>query len=207
MNLSINIYDLFANAIPGSLYLAATIYVAVRFGWVDMDDLAGLNTTMALVGAIVASYLLGQIVGSNLRWLVERLPLWQISSGEVRDVFCRRNPTMVGRPFLDVDVFTLLAGLRQVSPQAADEVDRSRAQGIILRSACPAFLIGAVIAGAEAVVHTRLGPAVAAVGLLVMAALALYEGHKRSRWARIHTYECAVWLPDIDTRLGLPPAP
>jgi hypothetical protein len=35
MNLSVSIYDVFASAVPGSLYLVAGIYLAARFGWVE----------------------------------------------------------------------------------------------------------------------------------------------------------------------------
>lgn len=204
MNLSLSIYDVFANAVPGSLYLALTIYLGVRFGWIDLADLAGLDTTFALVGAVVASYLLGQVAASTMRRLIERFPLWGRPTAEVRERFRRRNPTVADRPFVDADVYTLLAGLRQVSPEAATEVDRSRAAGIMLRSACPAFLIGAVIAFVEAVAGGEAGAAVAGVGLVALAGLSLYEGQIRSTWARMHTFECAVWMPDVDARL-VPP--
>lgn len=204
MNLSLGIYDVFANAIPGALYLVVIVYVAVRFGWIDMADLAGLDTTFAFVGAVVASYLLGQVLGSNLRWLAERVPLWRTSTAQVRAEFRRRNPTVAGRLFVEADHFTLLAGLRQRSPEAAVEVDRSRAAGIMLRGASPAFLIGAMIAFVEAVVGNRMAAIASGVGLAVLAGLALYEGHKRSRWAQLHTFECAVWMPDVDVHLAPP---
>lgn len=207
MNLSIGIFDVFTNAIPGSLYLVATIYVGVRLGWVDVDDLAGLDTTVVVVGAIVAAYLLGQVLCPTLRRLAERLHPWNAPLEAQRDEFRRRNPTMAGRAFVDADVFTLLAGLRQAAPEAASEVDRPRAQGLMLRSAAPAFGIGAVIAVVEAIGQGRLVAVAAAVGLSVLAALSMYEGHKRTRWAHIHTYECAAWLPDIDAHLTPPPDP
>jgi hypothetical protein len=206
MNISLSIFDVFANVVPGSLYLVVSIYVGIRFGWIDTGDLAGLDTTLALVGGLVAAYLLGQILGANLRWLVERLPLWRWSTEQVRAEFRRRNPTVATRPFVDADPFTLLAGLRQVSPDAAIEVDRSRAAGLMMRNATPALLIGALSALVEAAVSTRLAPAVVAVALVGLAVLSQYEGHKRARWALIHTYECAVWLPNVDTALALPPA-
>lgn len=204
MNLSLSIYDVFASAVPGSLYLVAIVYVGVRLGWIDLADLAGLDTTFAFVGAIVASYLVGQVLGSGLRSLVERVPLWRTSTAEVRDEFRRRNPTVAGAPFVDADPFTLLAGLRQVSPEAAIEVDRSRAAGVMLRSSSPAFLIGATIAFVEAIAEGRLAAVASGVGLIVLAGLSLYEGHKRSRWAQMHTFECAVWIPDADIRVAPP---
>lgn len=207
MNLSLSIYDVFANAVPGSLYLVVIIYVGVRFGWIDLVDLAGLDTTFALVGAVVASYLLGQVASSTFRRVFERVPLlgsWGRTTKELREEFRRRNPTLADRPFIDADVYTLLAGLRQVSPEAASEVDRSRAAGIMLRSASPAFLIGAVIAVIEAVTGDGMAAAVAGLGLLALAGLSLYEGQIRASWARMHTFECAVWMPDVDARLAPP---
>lgn len=80
MNLSLGVYDIFATAIPGSLYLLAGVYVSIRFGWLDADDLLGIDTTVAIIGVVLASYLLGQILGPGLRKLVEQVPWWRASS-------------------------------------------------------------------------------------------------------------------------------
>ena len=207
MNLSLGIYDVFANAIPGSLYLVAILYVSIRLGWIDLADLTGLDTTFALAGAALASYLLGQALGSSLRRLVELLPLWRRSVDDVRAEFVERNPTLADRPLVEADHFTLLAGLRQRSPEAATEVDRSRAAGLMLRSASPAFLIGAVISFVEAIVSGRGAAVASGLGLVALAVLSLYEGHKRSRWAYMHTFECAVWMADAGARVRSPDWP
>jgi hypothetical protein len=204
MNISVSIFDVFANAIPGSLYLVIMLYVGVRFGWVDWSELAGIDTTFALVGAILASYLLGQSVGTVLRRPLERTGLWGTSTKDVRETFRRRNPTVASRPFVDADVFTLLAGLRQVSSEAAHEVDRSRAAGIMLRSASPAFLMGVGIALVETIVTGEVAAVVAGIGMLALAALSWYEGQKRNVWARMHTFECALWMPNADACLAPP---
>ena len=204
MNLSLGIYDVFANAVPGALYLVLGLYLGVRFGWVTADELAGLDSTIAVLGALVASYLLGQVVGSGMRWLVDRTGLWGTSTSDIRADFRRRNPTVAHRGFIDADPFTLLAGLRQVSPEAAVEVDRSRATGIMMRAACPAFLLGAAVAVAEAVAQGEPTLVLGGAGLVALAAMSFYEGQKRSRWARTHTYECALWMPDVDARLSMP---
>ena len=205
MNLSLGIYDVFANAVPGALYLLLGVYLGVRFGWVTVDDLAGLDSTLALLGALVASYLLGQVLATSLRGLVDRTGLWGTSTADVRVEFRRRNPTVAHRPFVDADPYTLLAGLRQVSPESAAEVDRSRAAGIMMRSAVPALLLGAVVALVEAVVRGEPAALLVAAALVALAALALREGQTRNRWARIHTYECAAWMPDVEARLSMPP--
>jgi hypothetical protein len=207
VNLSLGIYDLFANTVPGALYLVIGIHLTLRFGWVSADDLGGLDSTVAVLGAILASYLLGQVVGSRLRWLVDRTGLWGTSTAAVRAEFRRRNPSVAHRPFIDADPFTLLAGLRQVSPEAAVEVDRSRATGIMMRAACPAFAIGAAIAAVEAVVRGEPVVLLATVALVALAVGSFREGQTRNRWARSHTYECALWMPDVDERLGMPAPP
>lgn len=204
MSLSFGVFDVLANAIPGSLYLVLTVYVGVRFGWIDPADLVGLDTTVALVGAVVASYLLGHILGSSLRRVVELVPLWRPSSGAIRREFRERNPALANRGFVTVDPFTLLAALRQTSPDAAVDVDRSRATGVMLRSCTPAFAMGAVVAAAEAAATGRLVGLVVAVALAVISVLSLREGRKFVRWAHIYTLECAAWIPEIDARLAEP---
>lgn len=206
MSFAVGIYDVFATAIPGSLYLVASIYLAVRFGWVEWDDIAGLNTTFALVGAIVASYILGQALAPTLRHLVERGPSGLTVQDEVRDHFIARNPTLADRPFVQANAFTLLAGLRQVSVESANEVDRSRAVGVMLRSFCPAFLIGAAIAFVEAAVMWHAAPLAIGAASVALAILSLHEGHIRSRWAWMHTFEAATWIPDVDTQIAPPPS-
>ncbi|MGH9212446.1 MAG: hypothetical protein ACRD2C_17480 [Acidimicrobiales bacterium] len=206
MNFSLGIYDVFATAIPGALYLAATLYLTVRFGWVEWQDLAGLDTTMALTGALVSSYVLGQTLGPGMRWCVDGLPMPRSTTDDHRQEFRRRNPTLATRPFIQADEHTLLAGLRQVSPEAATEVDRARATGIMLRACSAAFILGSFVALAETGVQRHVAAPVAAVALAVLAALALRGGHKRSGQAVVHTFECATWIPDVDERLAPPPA-
>jgi hypothetical protein len=199
MNLSLGIFDLFATAIPGSLYLLAGLYVSVQAGWVEPEDLGGVDTTFALAGSVVGSYLLGQVFAPILRQVLEMVPLWRQGPEAARRDFTGRNPEIGQRRFVEVDPFTLLAGLRQHSGEAASEVDRARAIGIMLRSSSPAFFVGAVIAAVQAVCHDHyLAGSAAALVLLGMSALSLREGRKFSHWALIHTYECAAWIPGVD---------
>jgi predicted benzoate:H+ symporter BenE len=58
MSLTLSIYDLFAYAIPGSLYLALLAYLGDRLGWVSLEGATSLSTTILLIGAVLASYLL-----------------------------------------------------------------------------------------------------------------------------------------------------
>jgi hypothetical protein len=61
MNLTLSVFDLFAYAIPGSLYLSVLVYLLNRNGWVDLSAATNLNTAVLLVSAALASYLAGHI--------------------------------------------------------------------------------------------------------------------------------------------------
>lgn len=199
MNLSLGIFDLFATAIPGSLYLLATVYLGVRWDWVDPDDLADIDTAFAIGGTVLGSYLLGHVFAPLLRQAVEMVPLWRQEPDAARREFVARNPDLAGRNFVGLNPFTLLAGLRQHANDAASEVDRSRAIGLMLRSASPAFLVGAAIAGTEGICGgSWLIGLTTGIVLVVMAGLSLREGRKFGHWALIHTFECAAWLPGAD---------
>lgn len=199
MNLSLGIFDLFATAIPGSLYLLATLWLSVRWGWVDIEDLAAIDTAFAIGGTVLGSYLLGHVFAPVLRQAIEMVPLWRQGPDAARREFLARNPDLAGRSFVDLNPFTLLAGLRQHSGDAAAEVDRSRAIGLMLRSTGPAFLVGALIALAEGVCSGEWSVGLTAASLLVaMAGLSLREGRKFGHWALIHTFECAAWIPGVD---------
>jgi hypothetical protein len=199
MNLSLGIFDLFATAIPGSLYLVGALYLGIRWDWIDGGDLADLDTAFAIGGTVVGSYLLGHVFAPLLRQAIEMVPLWRQGPDAARREFLARNPDLAGRSFVELNPFTLLAGLRQHSNDAAAEVDRSRAIGLMLRSTSPAFVVGAVIAATEGVCGGEWVPGlVVGVALLAMSGLALREGRKFSHWALIHTYECAAWIPGVD---------
>jgi hypothetical protein len=199
MNLSLGIFDLFATAIPGSLYLLASVYLGIRWDWIDPDDLADLDTAFAIGGTVLGSYLLGHVFAPLFRQAIEMVPLWRKGPDAARLEFVARNPDLAGRSFVELNPFTLLAGLRQHSNDAAAEVDRSRAIGLMLRSASPAFLVGALIAGTDGMCGGSwvVGLSLAAV-LVVMAGLSLREGRKFGHWALIHTFECAAWIPGGD---------
>jgi hypothetical protein len=199
MNLSLGIFDLFATAIPGSLYLLTALYLGVHCDWVDADELADLDTTFAVIGAALGSYLLGHVFAPILRQAIEMVPLWRQTPDAARRDFVTRNPDLAERSFVGLNPFTLLAGLRQHSSDAASEVDRSRAIGLMLRSSSPAFVLAACISLVEAAKGDEWpGGVPVAVLLLVMAGLSLREGRKFGHWALIHTFECAAWIPGVD---------
>jgi hypothetical protein len=210
MNISLGIFDVFANAVPGSLYVLLTLYASVRLGWVDLADVNGLNTTLATLGGALLSYLVGQVFCPTLRRQLWRVPATGPFRTDGRSDFVRRNPGLAGRPFSRLDPFTLLAGVRDRSPAVAVEIDRLRASGQMLGGASPALALGAVVAAVEAARGPVAAPAAAAAVLAVGSVLALRESRKYAAWAQTATYEAAAWLPEEPspaTHVPVPPDP
>ena len=61
MSITLGVYDVFGYAAPGSLYLALLAYVGSRLGWFDPMQLLRANTALTVIGAALASYLLGHM--------------------------------------------------------------------------------------------------------------------------------------------------
>ena len=152
MALILGVFDLLAYAVPGSLYLATFAYVSHRAGWIDAPSLLGLPVTAA------AHRRGGRRVPDRGRPpSPAREP--RRSAQPLRfDRDCRRRPgrsssgrnaIAAPRRFLQLDPFTLLAALEVDDSEAAAEVSRLRATGLMLSRSVPALALGAVTALVE----------------------------------------------------------
>jgi hypothetical protein len=147
MAILLGIFDLLAFAIPGSLYLTAFAYVSHRAGWIDVPSFLQLPSLLLLIAVAIAAFLIGQ-AAHPLGSLVDRInPFGAIDlSDEARDDFLRRNPSATERRFLQEDPLTLLAALEVHDREAAADVFRLRAVGLMLSRAVPALGLGTLIA-------------------------------------------------------------
>jgi hypothetical protein len=84
MSVSLGIFDVFASAVPGSLYVAIALYLSNRFGWFDVTRLGDVDTTILLVGFVVLSYVAGQVLGPAGRAATDRIPGWRITEEDTR---------------------------------------------------------------------------------------------------------------------------
>jgi hypothetical protein len=198
----LGLLDLLAYAIPGSLYLTVFGYVSHRAGWIDAPALLEIPSLLLLVALTVAAFLTGQ-ASQPLGGLVDRInPFRSVGrTEEARDEFLRRNAGAAPRRFLQVDPFTLLAALEADDSEAAAEVSRLRATGLMLSRSVPALVLGA----ATALVETATGgvPLFAALTALVLAGIAagcLYQSAAFRRWAIVRTYELSYWNDSLDER-------
>lgn len=203
MSLSVGIFDIFTYAIPGSLYLVLGGYVAERLGWFHVAALGDVPVVLLIGGIVVASYVLGQltyVVGTGVDRLV---PFWQRGWSEARKEFLARIPSARGRHYVGVHGTVLTAAVEAYDREAAQEIHRLRAVGLMVRNCCVPLAAGAVTAAVEAFAGHRVGAAVVCAVLLAGAAVSALQQNGRLRhWAALRTLEVCYWIPGIDEALG-----
>jgi hypothetical protein len=200
----LGIFDLLAYAIPGSLYLTTFAYAAHRAGWIDFPSVLQLPSLLLLIALAVAAFLTGQASYPLGRLMDQLNPFGSTDmSEEARDEFVRRNAIANPRRILQLDPFTLLAALEVENREAAADVSRLRAVGLMLSRSVPALALGAVTAVVE--IFTGRFPLFAAltgVGLALVAAGCLYQSATFRKWAIIRTFELSYWDDDLDEKLS-----
>jgi hypothetical protein len=203
MAIILGIFDLLAYAIPGSLYLTTLAYASHRAGWIDVPSLLGLPSLLLLTALTVAAFLTGQ-ASSPLGSMIDRFnPFSSIEpSTAAKDEFLRRNAIATPRGFLQLDPFTLLAALEADDNEAAAEVSRLRAIGLMLGRSVPPLALGALTAVVETFASgSPLFAGLTGLVLALVAAGCLYQSATFHKWAIIRTYELSYWNDDIDARL------
>jgi hypothetical protein len=207
MSITLGVYDVFGYAAPGSLYLALLAWIGTRLGWLDPVQLLRANTALTVIGAALASYLLGHMtyVLGLLAYL--RLSPWARDMAEARQEFVRRVPAAADRPFLAADRSVLESAVEMHETTAAMETARLRAVGFMLRNTAPPLALGAVAAIVAGATGSNLvAAACCAVGFPLAAAACLYRGSEVLHWANVKTLELALWIPGIDEMLEPRPA-
>jgi len=204
MALILGVFDLLAYAVPGSLYLTVFAYVSHRAGWIDVPSLLGLPSLLLLIAVAVAAFLVGQ-AAHPLGSLIDRINPFGSTDlpGEAKEQFLGRNAMAARRRFLQVDPFTLLAALEADDSEAAAEVSRLRATGVMLSRSVPALALAGVTALVETVTgELPLFAGLTALTLVLVAAGCLYQSAAFRRWAIIRTYELSYWNDEMDARLS-----
>jgi hypothetical protein len=203
MAIILGVFDLLAYAVPGSLYLAVFAYTSHRAGWIDVPSFLGLPSLLLLIGVAIAAFLTGQ-ASYPLGSLVDRINPFGSDDlpGEAREEFLLRNPVAASRRFLQSDPHTLLAALEADDSEAAAEVSRLRATGLMLSRSVPPLVLGAVTALVEVFAgELPLFAGLTGLALALVAAGCLHQSATFRRWAVIRTYELSFWNDEIDGRL------
>ena len=204
MAIILGVFDLLAYVVPGSLYLGTFAYVSHRAGWIDVPSVLGVPSLLLLIGLAIATFLVGQ-AAHPLGSLIDRSNPFG-STGlprAAKEEFLRRNASAASRGFLELDPHTLLAALEADDSEAAAEVSRLRATGLMLSRSVPALVLGAVIALVEVFAgDLPLFAGLSGLGFALVAAGCLYQSAAFRKWAVIRTYELSYWNDAMDERLS-----
>jgi hypothetical protein len=199
MSFTLSVFDLFASAIPGSLYLAVFVYVSGRLGWLDLGLFQQFNTTVVFIGAALASYLIGHITYPLGLFVNRTVPLWRNARPQMQRDFLARVPPPKGQLLVQADPFLLLAAAEVRAREVAVEISRLRSNGIMLRNAVPALIMASAVSLFELLAGSN--PSFAAsctVVFLLVAIAALRHGRTVTTWAVSKTMEIAFWTMDLD---------
>ncbi len=203
MALILGVFDLLAYAIPGSLYLTVFGYASHRAGWIDAPSVLQLPSLLLIIAVAIAAFLTGQ-ASSPLGSMLDRInPFGSIDlPGEAKEEFLRRNAVAASRRFLQLDPFTLLAALEADDSEAAAEVSRLRATGLMLSRSVPPLVLGVVTALVEVSTgQLKLFAGVTGFVLALVAAGCLHQSATFCKWAIVRTYELSYWNDGIDKTL------
>jgi hypothetical protein len=197
------VFDVFAYAVPGALYLTLILYVLARTEHLDVGLLLTANTVLATIGVLLASYLLGHVTYLPRLLLDRWTSRWLRVRTDARAEFARRVPQAADREFLRTDSFFLARAIELEAAEAGTEINRLRAGGIALRNCGYALVLAGAVAVVEIGASGHHALAVVAAVLLPAAGVSsLRAGFVQGHWAAVRTYEVAYWLPSIEERLS-----
>jgi len=200
VSITLGLFDVFTYLIPGSLYLALASYVADRFGWIDVGHFRNVSSLVLLGAILIASYLLA-FVADPLAALLEKVMrfLRVIHQEDVTETFKARVPGAADRAFVTASPYLLLALAETNHREAAMEISRFRATGLMLRNCSIPFLAACIVSIAQAIAGPRSGPAIICAILFAAAVWSSIRQGKRLReWAVMKTLEICYWIPGID---------
>jgi hypothetical protein len=227
VSIQLGLFDVFTYTIPGSLYLALIAYVTNRLGWIDIAHLKAVPDLVLAGALLIASYVVGFVTNPaaeqldhGLRyWLVptlaRRLKPWlrprverlfwrfaAIDRAVVRKTFGERAPGAEGRAYLKADQYLLLALAEANKKEAALEISRFRATGLMLRNCAVPFLLASIVCIGEAASGANL-PAALMCAVLFAGGVpsCIGQGKRLRQWAEMKTLQICYWIPDIDERI------
>lgn len=107
MNFTLGLFDLFAYAIPGSIYLAIFVYSAQTLDWIDLAQVSNISSIFIIVAIAIASFLLGHITYPLAGIIEQVFRLRELRALDAKSDFvawrqlrrARRVPTVALMPF------------------------------------------------------------------------------------------------------------
>jgi hypothetical protein len=200
VSLSLGLFDVFTYIVPGSLYLSITIYLGNTFGWMNLGQLKNVPSIVVVGGILVASYVLGIVTNPLAAALDRSLRPWKgVYDADVRQEFVSRVPSASGRPYVQSDFYLLLAAAEMNDKEAALEISRLRAVGLMIRNCTVPLLVACTVSIIDVAFGKNVPAAVVCSVLFASATLSgIHQGKRLRQWANMKTLEICYWIPDID---------
>ncbi|GGX28114.1 hypothetical protein GCM10010297_56910 [Streptomyces malachitofuscus] len=175
------------------------MYVLVRLDVVGLASLMSAPSVLLVIGAAVASYLLGHLAHPLSGLLDKVAPRRNWNADDARQDFVTRVPAARDRAFVRADTSVLLAAVELHDKEAAGEITRLQGAGLMLRNSALALAFAFVVATAELVAGPHRGTAACSAALLLVSfTAAIGHGRRVRHWDRLKTLEMCFWIPDID---------
>ncbi len=200
MSLSLGLFDVFTYIVPGSLYLSVVLFVTDQFHFIHLEGVKDVPIIVLIAGLLIASYLLGW-AAEPLARILNRAVTFRAARHELagRMEFADKVPEAAGRLFVHADIYLLLAAAAIHAKDAAMEIGRLRATGLMLRNCSVPFVAACAVAAVEAATgHDTLLSGVSAVLLAGAAFSVLSAGRRVRAWATEKTLQICYWIPEID---------
>lgn len=181
MSISLTIYDIFSNLIPGVLvlYVINELLIILKLRAIDLSQ---LDQAPNLILVAILAYITGHLINaiSYQWWYVHFSPkaLDEIALEKIK----RQNPNLAVE-FDPVDHKMLLSVIRHHSSELSNILERARAMYMMLRNVSLGAALFAMLQVVQAFItgqYLTYLP-IAAVGM-IGSALALHQGKKNERW-------------------------
>lgn len=185
---------------PGSLYLALIVFVAEKFSWIEIGQFKNVPSLVLFGGILIICYLLGFVTDPLAAQLDKRMRFWKARYREdTKEIFRTRAPGAVHRVYVKADLYLLLAAAETSQKEAALEISRFRATGLMLRNCSVPFLGACIVSVAEAISGVRPAATILCAAFFAAAVLSCIGQGKRLReWANMKTLDICYWIPGID---------
>lgn len=192
MNIRLGIYEIFSRILPGGVYIAAIIQLAVILGLVtfDMNSINNLSF-MSSLGLVVVAYILGGVF-DGLAYTLFKLFNKPGYSARTFAEFKLKNKHRWIIDFEDGDWQIVLAFIRTKNLELASELERNNALSVMLRNVSLGLLFMAINSLIQFFISWSPLFALLCIILLIVSIVIVREAVKFRGWFYNSIYETII---------------
>jgi hypothetical protein len=181
MSISLGLYDLFANAVPGLLYL----YVLNEFGRLlgfPGLDFSKIENTAQVLGVVLVSFLLGHVFNAITYRFWFKLWVRRDSRALALKKMQIRYPEKQF-DFDKDDADLLIAFIQHHDLKISEKIETARVSAIMMRNVSFGFFLLGLLSGARLLIEGVTPPSLAVlIGSLIFSGFALYRAADYDKW-------------------------